>query len=341
MRILSLNKKDNFAVIVPEIIGDLWHLQHIIEPGDIVESKSTRTFKLGKKEEKKPVFIKLKVEKVEFSKHSNTLRISGIIIDGSPEEYVQKGRHHTIILELGNKFKIVKEFKSHHLARLKEAEAEAKKPILNLLLMDEEKALFATVRNYGVEYGSEFYSGSNKREEHSEDAVLKYYSELAKEISSKEGMWIVAGPGFEKENFKKYLEKKYPNLLKRIVFDSVSYVERSGVQELFKRGTIAKVLGKNRLEEEIKLIDSFLLHLNKDDGYALYGLKEIKDALSIGAVDTLLVLDELLRTNKEIVDVVELAEKTSKITIFSSESEAGALLKGFGGLCALLRFRIK
>ncbi len=341
MRILGIDRKTNEARLVPETLDDLWHLERIVEPGDFAEGKTFRSVKLGDKEEKKPVFIRIEVEKIEFAKYANRLRLTGKIVQGSPEEFVQRGKYHTLEAEKGEKITIIKQWKAHHLKRLKEAEKEAKRPKVRIIAMDDENALFALVMGYGVEFGPEIYSEARKREEKFEEKKQKYYSEIMKEIEMREEKYVVAGPGFEKDNFRKYLERKNPELLKRIVFENVSYAERNGVNELLKRGIVGRLIGEARIEKESELMEKVKMHVNKEDGLAAYGFVEVGKAVELGAAETVLVLDELLRKGKKIEKLAEDAEKTSVVVIFSSEADPGQELKGIGGIAALLRFRIE
>ena len=55
-----------------------------------------------------------------------------------------------------------------------------------------------------------------------------------------------------------------------------------------------------------------------------------------------LVIDELLRTDKEIEKIVEESEKRKvKLVVFSHESDGGRELSGYGGFASLLRFRMR
>ena len=156
------------------------------------------------------------------------------------------------------------------------------------------------------------------------------------------GKIIVAGPGFGKENLMKFIKQKDPQLARKIVLEHCSYAERSGINELLKRGVVSKVASEERAENELVLMDRFSVELRKESGMVAYGLEEVKRAVEASAVGTLLVIDELLRTNKEIEKVVEEAEKRKvKLVVFSHESDGGRELSGYGGLAALLRFRMR
>jgi stalled ribosome rescue protein Dom34 len=91
---------------------DLWHLQNILEAGDFLTAKTLRTIFIQKEEgkekgEKKFFTLKINVEKIEFDKYKNELRVSGKIVE-APKE-VQKGSYHTIEIGLGISLTLEKE----------------------------------------------------------------------------------------------------------------------------------------------------------------------------------------------------------------------------------------
>ncbi|MBN1170071.1 mRNA surveillance protein pelota [Candidatus Micrarchaeota archaeon] len=341
MRIIHFDRKLGEMKVHIDTLDDMWHLEKVINPGDLVESRTMRTYKVGSKEEKKPVTIRVKTERVEFAKNSNRLRVLGIIEWGTPEEFVQLGRYHTIEAGEGDRVKIIKQWKGHEIKRLEDAQKESRKPKIRIIVMDDEKALTAMLRSYGVDYGAEFYNSGSKRDEKYEQSEQSYFGQIMAEIERHPEKFVVAGPGFAKENFKNFVNKRKPELLSRIVFESVSYAERSGVNELFNRGTIEKIMGEERFQTEMKLMEELLVEIYKDSGRAVYGIKEVQRAAESFAIDKLLVLDEYLRTEREVEKVVDLADRNkADIVIFSSEGDAGQKLKGFGKIAATLRFRI-
>ncbi len=342
MKIGTFDRKTGELKLQIDTLDDMWHLDKVLAPGDEVEAHTFRTYKVGNKEEKKSVKIKVKVERVEFSKTSNRLRILGPIIWGEPVEFVQLGRYHTIDVESGDKIRITKQWKNHEVNRLKDAEKESKKPKLRIIVLDDEKALTAQLRSFGVEYGPEFYSAGSKRDQNYEKTQLEYFGKLMAEIERHPEKFVVAGPGFTRENFKVFINKRKPDLLKRIVFENVSYAERSGVNELFNRGIVEKVMGEERFEKEMKLMEELLVEVHKDSGRAAYGIDEVKKVAEAYAIKTLLVLDEYLRSDKQAEEVVGIADQNkAEIVIFSSEGDAGQKLKGLGKIAALLKFRIR
>jgi len=342
MKIIHFDHKTNELKLATDTVDDLWHLEKVLSLGSRVEGHSVRSYKVGKVEEKKHVFITIEVERVEFSKSLNRLRLLGKIVAGDPPEFVQLGKYHTIEVSPGDKIKIFQDWKSHQLNRLKEAEKESKRPKIRIIVLDDEKALTAMVRAYGIDYGPEMYSSASKKSEKYEESVRGYFGEIASEIERHPERYVVAGPGFTRDNLKKFIQQKYPDLLKRIVWESCSYAERAGVNELLKQGVIEKIMGEERIERETKLIEELITQIHKDSGFAAYGLDEVRKAVEASAVKQLLVLDEYLRTDKQAEDVVEAADKAkAAIVIISSEEEPGMKLKGFGKIAALLKFRMR
>ena len=140
----------------------------------------------------------------------------------------------------------------------------------------------------------------------------------------------------------KFIREKDSALSKRIVLEHCSYAERSGINELLKRGVVSKVASEERAENELMLMDKFSLELRKDSGLVAYGLQDVRNAAAASAIGTLLVEDELLRNSKEVESVVEEGEKRkASLVVFSHESDGGRELSGFGGLAALLKFRLR
>ncbi|MEM4359000.1 MAG: mRNA surveillance protein pelota [Candidatus Bilamarchaeaceae archaeon] len=341
MKIIHFDAKEGEIKVAADTVEDLWHLSKVIAAGDEVEGSTLRTYRVGSKEEKKHVTICLKTESVEFAEASNRLRILGVIIRGSPEEYVQIGRHHTIEVAPGDVIRIRKRWAQHELKRLRAAEKETKRPRLNIVVLDEEHALFATLKPYGIDYGAEIRNTARKREEDFEKKEREYFGRITAELERMEGKIIVAGPGFAKDNLKKFIEQKNPSLISRAIFESCSYAEPSGVNELLKRGVVEKVVGEARYEKEEKEVEYFFTEIYKETGRAVYGLDEVRKAVEMGAVSKLLVLDSLLRTSADVRTLVEEAEKKeADVIVISSEGDPGFRLKNFGGFGALLRWRL-
>ncbi len=189
---------------------------------------------------------------------------------------------------------------------------------------------------------------------------------------------LVGGPGSTKEFFVKgdYLHHE---LKKKIIdlFDT-GYTDEYGLHELVNKAS--ETLQQLELFKERKLLNRFFREIRRPDGgLAVYGEKEVREALERGAVDVLLISDALRRyrvrwkcpqCGKEVVETIkgEIPEKTcpecgspmdmvdkkdlieeyyeiaeengTKVELISDESEEGKIFStAFGGIAALLRYR--
>ncbi|MDI6917971.1 MAG: peptide chain release factor aRF-1 [Thermoplasmatales archaeon] len=189
---------------------------------------------------------------------------------------------------------------------------------------------------------------------------------------------IVGGPGGTKDFF---VEKDYlHHELKKKIIDTfdVGYTDEYGLKELVENASSA--LSNIDLMREKRLIQTLMKEIIKEESLGAYGEDEIRKFLRMGAVETLLLSEELRKyrikirctscgcTEEKTVDdknfepgdckkcsaslvideaediVEELskkAEKTgAKVELVSTDSAEGeTLLKAFGGIAALLRFR--
>lgn len=190
---------------------------------------------------------------------------------------------------------------------------------------------------------------------------------------------IIGGPGPTKEFFVKN-EYLHYELQKKILdtFDT-GYTDEYGLKELVEKAR--ESLKDLDLMREKNLMQRLFEEIRKPDGgLSIYGEEQVKNALLIGAVDTLIVSEDLRRVKlkltcpacgekaevmakdsteevkcpkcgatmrtDEVDDLVgelhKMAEANStKVEFVSGESEEGGLLlKAFGGIAGILRFRV-
>ncbi len=196
---------------------------------------------------------------------------------------------------------------------------------------------------------------------------------------------IVGGPGYTKEEFLKGDFMHYELRNKVLVVLDTSYSGREGVRELVEKAS--DTLQGVRLVEEKKLVQKFLLEVNRQGGLAVYGLPRIMEAIQKANVEVVLVSDDLntirleakckkcetIKTEvtvasakvqkkqemmsetcvkcgsvdydfieRDIVDILEemAFQVGSRIEVISSGTEEGSMFKTFGGIAAILRYRI-
>lgn len=349
MRIIHKDLENGRIKLLTENLNDLWHLNRIISQGDVLTAVTWRrpeeeTDKIRpERREKKRVKLSLRVKNVDFQKFSNKLRVLGEIEKGP-----DTGEHHTINLDTNSKFVLTKKWKQNDLDRLEEAKKASKKPNVLLVSLDDERATFGLVRQHGLERLGEIFSGVSGKmyESDRSSSESSYYGEVCASIKNyieNEGIpsVIVAGPGFAKKEVYSILKEKYPDIAQETHLGTTSTPGRSGLNEIIRRGIVKRVLKEDRISLETDLVQSMMEEVSKD-GKATYGLEKIRVAAEAGAIEKLLVSDEILRKRGEEVEpVIERARNTGgKVFIISSEHDAGKQLARMGGLGALLRYKL-
>lgn len=334
MKILKSNFDKKYAMLKVTNNDDLWYLKELIEEGDLIKSKTRRSIfveRKGKKIKtgKKSMVLKIQVEKIEFQKETSNLRLTGPIKQG-PEDEVQLESYHTIKLTLGTVFSIEKEWKKYQIEILKKAQASV--PQILIVAVDNESATFGILKKNRVKIIFDF---KNKYSSKEEEKLPEFYKKIAQEISrysEKVERIILAGPGFAKEHVKKILDNK------KVVLENASSASEAGINEIIKKGILEKVVKESEILKETRLVNDFFVHLNKDDGLAVYGKEDIKKANEIGAIDTLLISIEKMDEIEDIAKDVE--KKQGKVEIISKEHDLGEQFYKMGGSGAILRFRI-
>lgn len=338
--------------LVPDSLDDLWHLQYVIEPGDIVSGDTTRRIQRDDEQlrdtggEREHLWIALSVEDVEFHKFSNRLRIAGVIEACSRED--QLGLHHTLNVEVHDELTVEKIFKPDQIDRLEEAEAATDDPDVAIATVEEGEAHLYTVEQYGTEERGRFTGTTGKGE------YARGREELFEELSDALGRMdvdaiVLAGPGFTKQDALEYITENEPEVTEKITTVDTSAGGDRGVHEVLKRGAVEEIQEETRIAREAELIDALTEQIATGEK-AAYGPDAVAEAAEYGAVETLLVLDERLRQERdddgeweidadEVVTTVE--QQGGEVVVFSGEFDPGQQLRNLGGIAALLRYRLQ
>ncbi len=216
-----------------------------------------------------------------------------------------------------------------------------------------------------------------------EEAINEYFkkvAEIASDLFMKQkdlkGV-VVGGPGPIKDQFVKEEHLNYQIRDKVIGVKDIGYTGEHGFEELVHRSE--DLLKEASVMKERQLIEKFLTELQKS-GNVVYGYTQTIEALNLGAVETLLVSEELdwVRTKlkcdssheaerdlpksemqnqtcdicgqpMKVIDKDDIGELLSekaanfgtKVEIISTETNEGMQFKKLGGVGAFLRYRIR
>lgn len=338
---MKLIKRDfrHTVRVKPETLDDLWNLKNILAEGDIAGARTIRTIQRTDTGEKKPVYLKLMIEKMQFDGEGRALRLGGKITEGP--DTISRG-YHTISVEPNTILDIDKEWKPSDILRLKDSLTYRGMKVL-ICVVDERHADFASATELEAKIFASLDSKTAGKE-YGGGAAEPFYGEVIHFLESNAGKYdkiIIAGPGFAKENIMNIIRREKKELAPKCVPAASSVTGKTGVNEVIKRGGLENVLKESRLSFETGLVERFLEHLGKESGLAAYGKKEVAGAAETGAVSELLVSDRMLRApeTEKIISAVE--QNRGSIHIISSTHESGEKLFNLGGFGALLRYKIR
>ena len=324
MKILNFDKRNGIAKVKTENLDDLWYLSNIIDKGDNVSGVTFRKIKLGGEDDRKQAVVKKKayititVEKIEFHKYNDVLRINGLIIEG-PEE-IPRGSFHTINVEDNTEIEIKKEkWPKYQYDKLQESTKVKTSDIL-VCAFDREEAYFFKIRRQGYEYLTSI-KGQVAKKGYDQQAT-SFYSEIInilKEQTKQIDYFkiVMASPAFYNDEFQKALNDE--GLKKKIVMATCSSVGKTSITEIMSRPELAGVMKDDATASEIKYVEELLSFISKQEKN-VYGIEETRKASGLGAIDKLLVTDNLIHKYRE-------EEKFEK-------------LDGLGGIAAILRYEI-
>ncbi len=352
MRILEEDEKNGVIELVPETLDDLWHLSHIIEEGDLLSARTTRRIQDTSGEKirsdrgvKKTFYLGIRVENVNFHVYTGRLRATGIIERG-PEDLVPLGSHHTLEVKLNTPLRIKKDSWSRWtLRRLQEAVKASKEIRAIILVIEDDVADLGIIRQYGVEYQGPITGNiPGKRMQQRDRGKLKqeFYRKITEAISKYGDLetLIIAGPGFYKSDFHEYLMDRHPEIGRKAVIENTGTGGRSGIYEVLRKGTVEKVSSENRIASEIRNVNTLLERLARDPDSVVYGRDEVINAINMGAVEKLLVLDRVV-SREDIEGYLDIVESMGgTVILISSEHEGGRQLEALGGLAGILRFKL-
>ncbi|WP_295725798.1 peptide chain release factor aRF-1 [uncultured Methanobrevibacter sp.] len=264
-----------------------------------------------------------------------------------------------------------------------------------LAVVDRKEATIATLKGKKINIVSHLTSGvpgkhkaggqSQRRFDRViEDEAREFLKRIAKRINDeflplKDDLKavVIGGPGFTKNDLVDADYIQYEIKDKIIATVDTSYTGEFGIREVINKST--DLLNELDVIHEKEIIQKFLGELRKDNGLYSYGEEEVRNNLIIGAVDTLLLSEDLSSMRKtfkcgscgyetgitvkdqseadaieercpecnemlkeESSDFVDMAEEmNSNVEFISTETEEGMqLYRAFGGIGAILRYYV-
>ncbi|MDD3159411.1 MAG: mRNA surveillance protein pelota [Candidatus ainarchaeum sp.] len=340
MKIIEINKKFGKITVYTENLDDLWHLEKIIEKGDVISGKTDRKIKPSKEGEKtirQTIFVEIKIEEINFQEFSENLKVSGIIISGHPKEFVEEKAHQSLDIKVGEKVEIKKnQIKNWQIERLKKAENDSMSSKLAVILLDDEFCEIAFINQFSINKKAKILSKKSGKQYATESD--NYFEEINQKIEQlKPEKLLIAGPGFTKENLAEFLINKNKN--RKIIVETTNSIGETGFTELISTGKFSKIEKDLTLSKESELIEEFLTNLAKNKGS--YGIKIIKEDLENGLISKLLISEKYFMENREkCEEIMNDGEKFKTEThIITTKNPKEQIIFNFGGVVGILRYK--
>ena len=352
MKIIKEDEKEGIVEILPETLDDLWHLSHIIEVGDNASSKTTRRIQDNTGDKlrsdrgvKKTFYLGLDIENIAFHLFTGKLRLTGVITRG-PEDLIPLGSHHTLEVKLNTPLTIRKSrWPKWAIKRINQAIDASKKLSAIIVVLEDDTATLGLMRQFGIEYYGPIkghVSGKRIIDKNRQKNIVQFYEKVIESVTKFDSIQniILAGPGFVKNDFYDYLKDKHPDLAKMSIIESTGSGGRNGITEVLKKGTVEKLTSENRVALEMGAVNNLLTQINKNSSKVAYGIMETKNAINLGAVSQLLIVDTKV-ASEDMGGEMEMVENMKgEVMVISSEHEGGKQLESLGGMAAILRYEI-
>jgi len=337
-----------------ETEDDLWTLARIARKGMQIgmlgerRDQSTGGEEGGraKSAERKKMWIRLRIESTEYQTFNENLRVHGMI----EEAQFDLGLHHTHIVEIRDDIELTSNhfFSASDRDLLKQAERASGQTHVVLAVVETDEVVLFHVTARGLREGATWtMRGGGKRGEirHSAGIAATFRSKVIGALIDTLGEntpLVVCGPGHARDALLSDLKSAGETRMMKSI--ATSMAGRAGANEILREGLAGDLLSEHAITREITLIENAWEKL-ATNGAVAYGAESLMKAMKEGAIETLLISAELLRTENEFIGtqtwmewVNGLSDIGAELVQCSTDHDAGQQLLGLGGAVALLRY---
>ncbi|KAI8849071.1 hypothetical protein BC829DRAFT_392796 [Chytridium lagenaria] len=338
--------------LVPEEQEDMWHAYLLIVPGDALKSTTIRRVvseSATGSTDKTTVRISLtiQVETVEYDKQACMLRVNG----RNMEENKFLNRPFSLAKHEWDVITLERVATSCDVAtRADVAAVVLEEGLANFCLITQNMTIVRQRLEVNVPRKRKGSSNHEKATQRFFDQVyqgiLKHFSlDIVKVI-------ILASPGFVKDQLLEYIKatairtdnKPVIQFLPKFLLVHCSSGQKHALGEALSDPGVQSRLSDTKFAREVKIMENFYITLANDSSKAFYGMRHVEIAATKGAIDTLMITDELFRaadvvTRKRYIALVELVRSFGgNVFIFSSLHTSGEQLTQLTGVAAICSF---
>lgn len=351
--------------LLPESAEDLWHAYHLVLPGDFVRASTFRkvqheTATGSSSSERVRLSLTLEVSSVAFDATSAAMRVTGRVIVANAS--VKVGAFHTAELDVHRAFTLGKKhwdaLAMERVALSTDAAADADAAavvmhdgLAHVCLLSRSMTLVRARVETPIPR-----KGKNALYNR-ETALTKFYAALLRALLQHVDfaavkVVLLASPGFTKDSFWAYATEEAARSSLRPLLENRPKVlllhcssgYKHALTELLADPAVTARLADTAAVAEARALDDFFAMLSADPARAVYGPRAVMGAAELGAVDSLLVTDELFRsavvaTRRRYVALVEEVKAVGgRVHVFSTLHPTGERLRDMTGLAAVLRY---
>ncbi len=338
----------SFLVEEPD---DLLILRRIIKNEDKIISDTTRVIKQDKdfsrpdRGERIKIRILLEVEKIALDAVFDKLRIHGTIIE-SDNEAVSKGVHHSLLVNIGDSFNVVK--KKWQPFELKLIKTRDESFGFVLVAIDKGDCGIGKLKGTHLQLMQNLYSGSSGKQYKTNFNIQMFFENVSKAMETilrENDTIILFGPGETKRQFANFLQKEPLSKKHKIeLVDGIDSGGEDGIYTFIKSKSMHQILGQSKLAKVASILEEVMIKANNKSRKFTMGFRETKKANQFGAVESLVFSEKIIQTHDEdeVIEFLnEVESKGVKVYALDSSTDIGLQVSGLGGMVSLLRFPVE
>ena len=346
--------------VQPEESDDLLAIRRILEAGDQVSGVTNRVVKREKeysrpdRGERVTMRLTVQVESAALDSVLDRLRVRGTIT-ASTHESVQRGSHHSIIVQPGDTVAVSKQRWSPVHRRLVSGGGGGGGASAGFVLVAVDSAECAVARLKGTRIhaasairsgaGGKRYPESQARRGRGAGSPAGYIDDIAGAASSlacKGDTVIVFGPGEAK--------RRVANRLQEGGGAPVTVVEGAdtggmdGIYAFTKSDAMRRAIGGGKLAAVYGIVEEAMRRAGARSRKFAMGYAEALRASGMGAVESMVFSERLLHDagEQEAVDLLNAVEGSGGVVYGAdSTTDAGMQVAGLGGVVCILRHPVE
>ncbi|XP_078394113.1 protein pelota homolog, partial [Cetorhinus maximus] len=276
------------------------------------------------------------VETIDFDAQACMLRVKGTNIQEN--EYVKMGAYHTIELELNRKFTLAKkQWDSIVLDRIEQACDPGHSADVGAVVMQEGLAHICLVTASMTVLRAKVETTIPRKRKGSctqhDKALDRFYESVMQGIIRHINFEVVkcvlvASPGFVKEQFCNYMFEQAVKMDIKLILENRSKFlqvhsssgHKYALKEVLSDASVVGRLSDTKAAGEVKALEDFYKMLQHEPDRAFYGIKHVEKANEALAVETLLITDELFRSQ-------DIAKRSRYVKLVDSVRDNGGIVR--------------